>query len=422
MTVYDYDREFRLKILALCLDDAWMARYGDAIIRAEYFERDDEIAFAKAVLEYRQKYGKSPYDPNDTIAICNGNNATFILDMYEVFEEGNLELAGDVAVTFAREQAAKIAILESVDDVRAGRMQKAIDRMKEALKVGQDLLNLGLDPIRDINLWLYDYWAEKSRTGWPHIDRILQGGLNPGELGIILGPSNAGKSMALINIGYSLVSIGSGRNIVHFTHEMSKEQVAKRYAARMIFRFPSPDDDLEEYAESVMEAARKLVIGQIRVIDGKKSTAQLEAHLEQLDGEGFEVEAVIDDYLDLVTPPRNYTERRFELTATYEWARELARVRQIPFWTASQSGRDSMSKEIVTMKDIAEDIGKANTADVIVALCQTRDEEEAEQCRLFMAKVRDGVNKAMVTAKYYKKQQAIVSTGYATGKKDELSV
>jgi hypothetical protein len=91
-------------------------------------------------------------------------------------------------------------------------------------------------------------------------------------------------------------------------------------------------------------------------------------------------------------------------------------------WSASQAGRSSLSKEIITMADIAEDIGKANIADVIIALCQTREEETADQCRLFLAKVRDGDSKAMVRAKYYKKSQAIVTTGIVTQKDSEQDV
>lgn len=418
--MYDHDREFRLKILALLLDNEWMSKYGDAIIDPNYFERDDETGFAKAVIKYRQKYGRSPVDPYDVIALCDTDISVFVLDMYELVDE-DLSLASDIAIQFAKEQAFKIALLESVDDVRAGKLQEPIERMKKALKIGEDLMSPGIDPIKDIDLWLYDYWSDKTRTGWVHIDKVLQGGMSPGELGTILAPPNRGKSMSLINIGYSIASIGCGKNVVHFVHEMSKEQTAKRYAARMVFRFPKPSDNLDDYAEEVIETARKLLTGKIRIIDGRKTPTQIEAKLEQLADE-FDIGVIIDDYPDLIIPEKRYTERRFELSAIYEWYRDMGYKYDVPVWGASQSGRDSLSKEIITMRDIAEDIGKANISDVIIALCQTTDEEQVDQCRLFMAKVRDGENKAMVKAKYYKHNQAIVTTGFVSGKKEELNV
>lgn len=419
MTTYDYDREFRLKILALCLDETWLARYGNAIIKPEYFERDDEEAFANAVLTYWKKYGKPPRDPYDVIALCNGKYSIFVLDMYEYQEESDLSLAAETAIQFAREQAAKLAILDSVDDVKSGNINRAITRMKDALKVGEEILSRGLDPIRDVDDWLYNYWEDKVRTGLVHVDQVLGGGQSAGELGIVLGPTNMGKSMALVNIGYGAATIGSSKFVLHFSHEMRSAQVAKRYAARMIFRFPNQSDNLDDYAEEVILAARKLITGRIRVFDGKKTTDQVESIVEQVKAEGFEIGLIIDDYLDLMYPPQKYGDRRFELSATYDWFREFCFQQGVPGWSASQSIRGSYTKEIITTQDIAEDIGKANISDNMMALCQTYDEEKMQQCRLFMAKVRDSKRHQLISAKYYGAQQAIITTGFVDMRKEK---
>jgi hypothetical protein len=409
---YEFNREFRLKILALCLDDIWMSMYGDEIIRPEYFERDEESAFAAAIGKFRVKYRRSPHDPMDVIELCEGEYSTFILDTYELFEGGDLSLAADWALEFAQEQAAKLAILEGVDDIARGDIQAAIDRMKKALEVGKNIESPGIDPIRDVNDWLFDYWTDKVPTGLPHVDEVLEGGPAPTELAIWMGPQNKGKSMALVNTGYAAAGLAGGRNVVHFSHEMNASQVAKRYAARMLFRFPKRRDDLYEYAEELVEAARKLLKGKIRIISGKKSTVDIENHLNRLLTEGFTFGLVIDDYPDLIQSPRKYSERRFELSAVYDWMRGLAEVYQCPFWGASQGRRETHSKEIITLQDIAEDIGKASIADVVISICQTYDEEQLNQARLFMAKVRDGRKHAMIRCKWYGDQQALISTGY----------
>lgn len=152
------------------------------------------------------------------------------------------------------------------------------------------------------------------------MDQILEGGLGVPEFGLILGPPNSGKSMALINIGYGAASLGSGKNVVHFTHEMSMEQVAKRYAARMTFRFPTKEGNLQAYADNLYEVAKKMMPGKIRIIGGayKMTTGEVESHMDRLVAEGFEPDLIIDDYVDLILPPKHYNERRFELSATYE--------------------------------------------------------------------------------------------------------
>ncbi len=409
--IYEFNREFRLKVLGLCLDDDWMAMYGDDIVRPQYFERDEEEAFVKAIIEFREKYMRSPHDPTDVIELCDGEYTSFILDVYDLADDWDLSLASDYAVEFAQEQAAKLAILDGVDDIAKGDIQAAIDKMKKALEVGRNIRSPGIDSVEDVYSWLMDYWSNKVPTGWVHVDTILEGGPAPTELGIIMAPQNRGKSTSLINIGYAAAGLMMGCNVVHFSHEMNSSQVAKRYAARMLFRFPKRGDNLYEYAEELIDAARKLLKGKIRIISGRKSTSAIEGHLERLNAEGFDIGLIIDDYPDLIQASRRYDQKRFELSDTYTWLRELGERYDVPVWGASQSGRQSLNKEIITIKDISEDINKAGIADIIIALCQTFDEEQLDQCRLFMAKVRDGKNHSLIQCKYYPEQQAIISTG-----------
>ena len=69
----------------------------------------------------------------------------------------------------------------------------------------------------------------------------------------------------------------------------------------------------------------------------------------------------------------------------------------IPIWTASQANRASLAKKVVTEGDIAEDFGKAQTADVILALCQTKQEYDDQEMRIFIAKNRDSPAKIEVS-------------------------
>ena len=418
MNIYPFNRGFCIRVLSLCLDPLWMSRYGTSIVRPEYFERDDESAVATAILEYYTTYGRVPRDPEDVIALC-GDYDDFVYDVYDA--KYDTELAADLVVQFAREQAAKIAILDSIDDVKVGNIQRAIGRMEQALAVGDDLRSPGLDVVADSDKWLYTLWTHKVPTGWYHVDKILEGGLGPGELGVILGPSNRGKSMALINVGFGAASIGSGKRVVHITHEMSGNIVSKRYAARMVFRFPIRDEDLGKYEDELHIAAKRLLPGSVRVLDlGRVSVQTVKANLDRLIAEDYKFDLIIDDYPDLMESDRKYAQRRFELSHIYAELRDLGRHYGCPVWVASQSRRESFSKEIVTMQDIAEDIGKVNISDVIIGLCQTPEEEKEQECRLFMAKVRDGGKNAMFHAKYKGASQSIVTTGIVVKEADKM--
>jgi len=406
------------------LDNVWLSRFGIGIIKPEYFDTDQEERVARAIVQYRQTYGIAPKDPDDVIMMAGAGTEDLVHEIYEEQDSYDTKLAEDIVIQFAKEQSVKLAIVESIDDIQRGDLKAPLARMKEAVSVGDSILSPGIDPIADIDKWLYDYWSSKVPTGMPHVDNILEGGLGPGELGCMLAPQNKGKSLSLINIGYGAASILAGKNVAHFTHEMSTSQVAKRYAARMCFRFPSKTDDLQEYAEEVIEAARKLLPGKIRVIGGatRMSSHEIDAHMERLVAEGFEPGLIVDDYADLIVPTRHYNERRFEISANFEYLRGLGDRFGCPVWTASQSTRASHSKELITLADFAEDIGKASVSDVVISLCQTREEEETERCRLYMAKVRDGRNHSTIAAKYYSDCQAVITTGLVKYKKQERDV
>lgn len=401
-----------------------MSKYG-SIILPEYFEQEDEESIANAIHAYRETYGRSPTDPADVIQMTSPSSGEIIYTLYEMSDDVDTDLAADVVIQFAKEQAAKLAVLSSMEDIKHGNLTSMYRKLEDAMRVGKYINSPGIDPVRDLEKWLYTYWDDKVPTGWLHVDRILEGGLKGGELGIVLGPPNRGKSMALVNIGYGAASIyGGGKNVVHFVHEMSAAQTAKRYAARMVFRFPTKDEDLDAYGDDVIAAAKHMMPGNVRIIGGaeKMSTTDIESNLEMLLAEGFNFDVIIDDYPDLLDPPKTYTDRRFELSAVFEWFRNIAGKYGVPVWGATQGNRNSLSKEIVTMQDIAEDIGKANIADVIIAVCQTLEEEQSDRCRLFMAKVRDGEKKSLIASKYFGKSQSIVTTGIIDLKKRESNV
>ncbi len=428
---YSHEYDFRVKIIALLLDAKWLSIYGSHLIKPEYFDTDHEQAVVEAILTYHDVYRKPPPDMADVMALVEDDE--YYDDIVDLTEElfhkqWDLDLSSDEVIGFAKEQAMKLAILDSVDAITNGNIEIAVAKVTEASKVGDILSIPGIDIVIDVDRWLYDLWAHRVRTGWLQVDQVLDGGLSGGietaELGVIMAPPNQGKSMGLINLGYSAASIGSGLNVIHFTHELSAPVVSKRYAARMVFRFVHSADDKDAYKKEFLDAARKLMPGKVRVIGGsrKMRLTEMSSHIDRLVAEGFRPGLIIDDYADLLVPERSRSQKRFELSDIYTDMRAMAGYYGVPIWTATQSTRGSLNKEVITMADIAEDIGKAAIADVIIALCQTHEEYTMERARLYMAKVRDGAKQAMIDCKYYGKSQAIISTGFTKRKVEEEDV
>lgn len=424
---YPYNKQFRTKIISLCLQPGWFSRYGVSLVKPEYFELQEEKDVVGAILDFHERFQHVPHDKSDVLVLCDEGSADLIDDIFQTYD---YSLVKEEVIRWAKQQAAKIAILDSVDDVREGSLDTVAARIRDASMVGEDLSIPGLDVVEDIDVWLSErLWTDKVATGWLHVDRHLDGGVGPGEMLIMLGPSNRGKTMSLVNIGYGAAGMGSARNVVIFTHEISTEIYAKRFGARMLHRFPNKKEGLGDYRDEFLERSRILLPGRVRIIGGaqKMTTVQIEAHLRRLVDEGFIPDMVIDDYPDLIAPIRNRKDRRFELSEIYGWFRQLGAPGYItdhgfPTIGASQSTRSSFDKEIITERDVAEDINKVAISDIVVALCQTREEAEAERCRLYGAKVRDGERGFMFDAKFYATSQAIITTGISKRREREKDV
>ncbi len=227
--------------------------------------------------------------------------------------------------------------------------------------------------------------------GIPEIDNYLRhGGLGSKEMGVILAPPNRGKSMALKHIAEH--NVMRGKKVALFTLEMSED----RYLDRFDMSFAEMTSaDLVARADKVEEVVERLQgkFGRglhIKEYGSKRAAVQtLIAYVENLRASNWYPDLIVVDYADELAASTKFTEERHNIAHIYKELRGWAVEDQISVWTASQANRASLAKRIVTIGDIAEDFSKAAIADVIIALCQTVKEYEAQKMRAFLAKNRD---------------------------------
>lgn len=411
--MHSHSRPFRLKILALMLDNDWMSTIGQYVILPHYFEAEDEKDISTAILDYRQKYGKSPSDADDLITATSFEYTDVIYDLYE--QDYELDYARDAVVQWAKEQAVKEAILSSIDFINAGNLTQVLQMVTEAVSIGDIPETLQYVDLSDIGSWLTpELFTEKIPTGLLHIDRKLEGGISRGEQAWVLGPSNRGKSMVLVNIAYGAASAGVGKNVVIFSHEMHPKVYAKRFAARYMFRFPTRQENLDKYRKHLQQRMQLMMRGRIRILGGRRmKQSEIEHDLRILKEEGFVPDVIIDDYPDLIIPDSRNSQLRHELADIARWFRDIGAEDRFNavMWGAAQSTRGSFDRYLITEQDVAEDIEKIRIADYVFALCQTKEEHSNNLCRLYAPKVRDGERGFMVDCHHYGKSQAIITIG-----------
>lgn len=424
---YPYAPDFRHQILGLLLKEGWLRRHAN-LVKPEYFTyrvpgmeergRVLESSLAEAILGHFDKHRALPSRADLGVLVPDFPEDT--LDKIVEMSQNGLHVTFDEVRKFARDQAVAQRTVDMIRGLERGHdLEPLAKGVADALRVGEDLSDPGLELVADIDKYLsHTILAETVPTGWMHVDEILSGGLACKELGLIMAPPGTGKTMSLVNIGSAAADLLTQKNVIHITLEMSAEKVLQRYAARMAFSFWNPDkDDLDEYKAKVVKKANLMLRGRILVKEyptRQATVGVVRSFIERKIDEGFNPGLIIVDYPDLLRPTTSRTERRHELTDIHEELRGVAVALNLPIWGATQSNRASLTQKIIDKDAVAEDIGKVNTADVIMSFCQTRDEHAIDKARFYMAKVRDGESKGQIELETRFKAAAIVSIGRYT--------
>ena len=208
-----------------------------------------------------------------------------------------------------------------------------------------------------------------------------------GELGVVIAPTGAGKSMVLAHLGAEAVK--SGKNVVHYTLELSEAVTGQRYdscisGVPLNFLFNQKDEVLE----AISDLGGSLIIKEYPTKTA--STNTIRNHLDRLKNKNQKVDMILVDYADLLKSTSNFKEKRNELESIYENLRAIAQEYKCPVWTASQTNRTGLNAEVVTMESISEAFNKCFVADFICSISRTVKDRNEKTGRLFIAKNRNG--------------------------------
>lgn len=200
-----------------------------------------------------------------------------------------------------------------------------------------------------------------------------------------------------------ITALRNGKNVVHISLENNEKQIMRNYDIAMLGH---PLDYIRENIEKCSRAlgyAKKYGAGNLfikKYATKKASVDTIRMYLNKLIVvKGVRPDVLIIDYGALLKPLQTWNDKRNTLEGNYEDMRALADEYNVALWTGAQGNRSSLSKKIVTMEDLAEAFAIANTADVMVALCQTIRERADEVIRAFLTKNRDGVGEVLLKGK-----------------------
>ena len=391
-----FGKSFQENMCQLILYDRSFADQMQEVLNINFLELNYLRTFVKKIFSYKEEYKTHPSnqilttivrtDLADENLLVQKQVRDFFARMLKT-EVQDAEYIKKTAVDFCKKQILKEAIIKSVPLLKSASFEEVQTLINDAMKLGTNN-DYGYHYIKDFEKRFELKSRNPVSTGWEVVDKLCKGGLGTGELGVVIAPTGAGKSMALVHLGAQAVK--EGKTVVHYTLELADTVVASRYDS-CITGIPLSDVfyKKEEIYEEIKEISGQLIVKEYPTKSASVNT--ITSHLEKLKQQGIIADLLIVDYADLLSSKINKnSEKRHQLESIYEGLRGLAQESECPVWTASQTNRTGLNEEVITMEQISEAFNKCFVADFIFSLSRTIEHRNTNTGRVFIAKNRNG--------------------------------
>ena len=390
-----FGKAFQENLCQLIVLDRPFADQIKEVLSTEFLELKYLQVFTQKIFEYKEKYKVHPTYDIVTTLLRTGledQNETVQKQVRDYFariqnkEPEGSEFVKETSLDFCKKQKLKEAMLKSVKLLQSSSFDEISNTINDALKLGSST-DFGYDYLVDFEKRFQIKTRNPITTGWQEIDQVCKGGLGAGELGVVIAPTGAGKSMVLVHLGTEALKLG--KCVIHYTLELADSVVASRYDSCLTGIDLS---DLYSFKEQIFDTVQNLT-GKLIVKEyptKSASTNTIKLHLEKLKMRGCKPDLIIVDYGDLLKPISNQREKRQELETIYEELRGIAQENNCPVWTASQTNRSGLNAEVITMESISEAFNKCFVSDFIFSVSRTIEDKATNSGRIFIAKNRNG--------------------------------
>ena len=393
-TLSKYGQSFQVKVISVLLSDIKLVDTLHEVIHTKFFEAEANKWIVEQIIDYYTQYKAIPSLDVFKVEVSKlddkSTQKNIIEQLKQVFTSvgtDDLQYVKNEFSSFCINQNLKNVIVQSVDLLKAGNYDRIKELVDKAMKVGVET-DLGMDYVLDFDERTDEINRSTVPTDWDTINDLMDGGLGPGELGVIVAPSGVGKTWVLCALGAAAVR--AGKTVVHYSMELSEKYVGSRYDT-VFTQIPSADlpDKKSSVKDKINKLKGKLIIKYFppKGVSPKK----LEAHIEKMTAAGNKPDLIIVDYADLLLSHTNKTDSTYgEQGGVYIELRGLGGELGIPIWTASQTNRTGIDAEVIEADKIADSYAKVMNADFIMSLSRKSKDKLSNTARMHIMKNRFG--------------------------------
>ena len=433
--IYPYAPQFQTRILATCLRYPSFLRIHRSVIRAEYFSSQEHRLLAGKLLDF--------YDDNrhsaDTVApqtlLATACRATpdedmraalgIVVEHIEALVELDDCAVGEEIVQFARHAEAKREIRNAVEALSNDEdIEDIVTKLQDTFDLGKDLASTGTH-LPDEFEELIRAWGQRRdnliSTGFSSFDKMLGGGLGPGELGIIAGLPKSFKSGTLVNIAYGAMSLPHRTTVVYFTLELSEVQVGFRAAKRISLQTDSDaKEDEHRFLMRLQREQSSRLGGQLFVKEYPLRTAttkDFESYLTYLVGKGVKPGLIVVDYGGIMAD----TDKDKLVSARNKFSslKAMGQKWKLPVWTAHRLNRDAYNSVKTSGANVADNIEIAADCDFMGAIEQTDEERDQNYLRIRGLFTRNEEQDTQVGFRWDPAKMAMKDIGFHLAEPDE---
>ncbi len=390
-----YGKGFQLKVLGALLTDRKFLLDVRDLLDESYFDSDSHKWILSQIQAYFDKYNTTitidvlkvelKKIENDVLKVAVKQE---LKNSYEATKD-DLEYIQQEFTSFCKNQKLKTALLESADLLKEGNFEVIRTRIENALKAGLSK-DIGHSYNKDIETRYRKDYRPTIPTPWPIMNKNLQGGWGPGDLGIVFANPGAGKSWLMVSIAAHAVKLGY--NVNFYSLELGEDYVGKRFDCYLTgIGIDQIGNHRKEVEQAMSTLKGNLIIKEYPPKAAGIST--IKAHVQRTIDLYSKPDLIIIDYLDYLRPPtRKYNERKGEIDDVFIAAKGLAKELQVPILTPSQVNRMGAKDDIIEGDKAAGSYDKMMVADICFSLSRKKEDKVLGTGRIHLMKNRYGMD------------------------------
>lgn len=227
-------------------------------------------------------------------------------------------------------------------------------------------------------------------TGIPSLDVLIYGGLRRGSLTVWVGATSVGKTMMLV--WQSVMFMLQGKRVLFITLEDDEASILNRFDRALFYAVKGDLGEVERRIELLREVG-----GGVEVLF--RSRMSIDDLVEEVGKREGCIDVVVVDYGDLVEGKRRGVEDWVEQGDVFERMMGLARREGLWVVTATQASRQALSAKVLTLGHVGRSFRKAQVAQYVMALVQTKEEEEKGLMRVVLLKNKFGMRNQSIVVR-----------------------